>query len=234
MINNIKILRTSESNNWFKRNYSQKINLKKKINFESAAIKIVNFFARTHNLNFKSILEIGCSTGIKLNQYKRIFNSKINYGIDLSNEAIKFGRKKYKKLKLKRLSSLEINKINNKFDLIICGFYLYLLDRDEIFNQFNLIYKKLNPNGYLIIEDFDPIFKHTNKSLHNSDLKSFKMSYQNFLEESGVFKLVFKHRLPLNKLRNEVINDKFKFKSTDASVAIYKKIDFIASYPENL
>ena len=87
---------------------------------------------------------------------------------------------------------------------------------------------------YLIIEDFDPIFKHTNKSIHNSNLKSFKMSYQNFLEESGIFKLVYKHRLPLNKLRLEMANDKYKFKSTDASVSIYQKMDFISSYPENL
>jgi cyclopropane fatty-acyl-phospholipid synthase-like methyltransferase len=231
---NNKILIKSQANNWYKRNYPQKKKFKKEINLEEPSIKIIKFFAETHNLNFKSILEIGCSAGVKLNQYKSIFNSKVNYGIDLSAEAIKFGKKKYKKLKLQKLHSLKINKIKNKFDLIICGFFLYLLDRNEIFNQFNLISKKLNPNGYLIIEDFDPIFKHTNKSIHNSNLKSFKMSYQNFLEESGIFKLVYKHRLPLNKLRLETANDKYKFKSTDASVSIYQKMDFISSYPENL
>ena len=106
-------------------------------------------------------------------------------------------------------------------------FFLYILDREEIFNQFNLIYKQLNNNGYLIIEDFDPLFKHTNYSIHNKRLKSFKMSYDNFLEESGLFKLVYKIR----KIKD--FSDKRKFKSSDVSLTMFKKIDFKKSYPEN-
>jgi hypothetical protein len=126
---------------------------------------------------------------------------------------------------------LEINKIKQKFDLIICGFFLYLLDRKEIFNQFNLIYKKLKPDGYLIIEDYDPLFKHTNTSIHNKNLKSYKMSYDNFLEESGLFKVVYKMRNNYNLLK---VNDKKLFKSGDVSFTLHKKIDFTDSYPHNV
>ena len=55
------------------------------------------------------------------------------------------------------------------------------------------------------------------------------MSYDNFLEESGLFKVIYKisHNL-------ESINDKKKFKSNDTSITLYKKINFINSYPENI
>ena len=176
----------------------------------------------------KSILEIGCANGSKLNQYQQELKTKINYGVDLSSKAINSGKKKFKKLKLLQLSSLEIDKIKPNFDLIICGFFLYLLDREKIFNQFNLIYKKLNFNGFLIIEDFDPLFKHTNLLKYNKKVKIFKISYDNFLQESGLFKLVYKIKTQASSL------DKKKFKSKDLSLTLFKKIDFQKTYPEDL
>ena len=114
------------------------------------------------------------------------------YGIDTSREAIKEGKKLFKDINFKNGVFEDKSFKESKFDLIICGFFLYLLDREELFSQFDLIYKKLNPNGFLIIKDFDPLFKHTNTSKHNKNLKSFKMSYDNFLQESGLFKLIYK------------------------------------------
>jgi ubiquinone/menaquinone biosynthesis C-methylase UbiE len=228
MYKNLKIIKKSEANNFFNRNLYFYKNVADKNNTEDYRIKDL---IKINNLKSKSILEIGCATGIRLNQYQEILKSKINYGIDLSSKAINLGKKKYKKLKLLKLSSFEIYKIKHDFDLIVCGFFLYLLDREEIFNQFNLIYKKLKPNGYLIINDFDPLFKHTNTSIHNKKLKSFKMSYDNFLEESGLFKTVYKIR---NNFSQTNANDKKIFKSNDTSITMYKKINFINSYPENL
>ena len=140
-------------------------------------------------------------------------------------------KKKYKKLKLFKLSSLEIEKIKINFDLIICGSFLYLLDRHLIFKQFDLISKKLNKNGYLIIQDFDPLFKHTNNNMHNKNFKTFKMSYDNFLEESGLFKMIYKKR---NNSKLIKTNDKKKFKSDDWCLTLFKKIDFEESYPTNV
>ena len=228
MNKNIKIVKKSEANNYFDRNLYF---YKSDVGGEDILDDRISDLIKVNNLNSKSVLEIGCATGIKLNQYQQILNSKINYGIDLSSKAIKLGRKKYKNLKLLKLSSLEINKIKQEFDLIICGFFLYLLDREEIFNQFNLIYKKLSPNGYLIINDFDPLFKHTNTSIHNKNLKSYKTSYDNFLEESGLFKVVYKIRNNHNLLK---VNNKKIFKSDDVSLTLYRKINFTASYPQNI
>ena len=222
---NLKIVKTKEADNFFERN------LKFYNNPREGDFKIVDLL-KTTQIKPKSILEIGCANGAQLNQYQEILNTKVNYGIDLSSKAINAGKKKFKKLRLLKLSSLEIDKIKTNFDLIICGFFLYLLDREEIFNQFNLIYKKLNQKGYLIIQDYNPLFKHTNTSRHNKKLKSFKMNYDNFLVESGLFKMIYKvekaHPFPLPK------NIKIKYKSTEEAISVYKKIDFTDYYPKNL
>ena len=178
---------------------------------------------KVNKIKPNSILEIGCANGIKLNEYQINLNSRINYGIDLSSKAIKSGKKRFKKLKLIKMSSLEIEKIKIKFDLIICGFFLYLLDREEIF--------QLNKNGYLIIQDCDPLFKHTNSSVHNKNLKTFKMSYDSFLEESGLFKVIYKIRNNTNLM---TAHDTKNFKSEDTAITLFKKIDFIKAYPENV
>ena len=220
---NLNILKSKEANNFFSRNKGYY----KKFRNDS---KLINLIQQT-KIKAKNILEIGCADGNKIFQYKKILRSKNVYVVDLSAKAINFGKKKYKNIKLLELSSLEIDKIKINFDLIVCGFFLYTLDREEIFNQFNLIYKKLNKNGFLIIEDFDPLFKHTNQSIHNENLQSFKMSYDKFLEETGLFKVIYKikYSYPILKKR-----DNKKFKSNDVSLTLFKKIDFKKNYPENI
>ena len=153
-------------------------------------------------------------------------NTKKSYGDDLSRKAIINGKKKFINLKLLNISSIEINKIKIDFDLIICGFFLYQLDRELIFKQFDLIHKKLSNDGLLIIDDFDPLFKHTNKNHNNRNVKSFKMSYDNFLVESGLFEIVYKYKY-------NIVSEK-KFKSENASLTLFRKIDFEKKYPENL
>ena len=220
---NLNIIKKKEGDNWFKRNF-------KLYNQDIREITISNLI-KSNSTKAKSILEIGCANGMRLNQYQNELKSKINYGIDLSKKSISHGKKKYKKLKLFKLSSLEIEKIKINFDLIICGSFLYLLDRHLIFKQFDLISKKLNKNGYLIIQDFDPLFKHTNNNMHNKNFKTFKMSYDNFLEESGLFKMIYKKR---NNSKLIKTNDKKKFKSDDWCLTLFKKIDFEESYPTNV
>ncbi|OUU53338.1 MAG: hypothetical protein CBC25_00600 [Pelagibacteraceae bacterium TMED65] len=223
LISNIKIVKKKEADKYFVRNLDF-------FNSSKSDYRIIDLI-KINKIKPNSILEIGCANGIKLNEYRINLNSKVNYGIDLSSKAISSGRKRFKKLKLIKLSSLEIEKIKLKFDLIICGFFLYLLDRDEIFKQFDLIHKKLNNNGHLIIQDCDPLFKHTNSSVHNKDLKTFKMSYDNFLEESGLFKIIYKIRNNTNLM---TAHDTKDFKSEDTAITLFKKIDFIKSYPENV
>ena len=189
--------------------------------------KIISLIKDNH-LKANSILEIGCANGNKLHQYAKLCKSKKIYGVDLSNKAIKDGKKKYKNLKLFNMSSIEIDKIKLNFDFIICGFFLYHLDRELIFRQFDLIHRKLFKNGFLLIWDFDPLFKHSNKDFNTKKLTSFKMSYDNFLTESGLFEMVYKIKYKTKT------NDKKIFKSENVSLTLFKKIEFKNKYPENI
>ena len=214
---NLNLLKSKEANEYFKRNCETQDSI--------LYYNIINLL-KISKIKHKNILEIGCANGSKLNIYQKQLKPSVSYGIDLSDKAINHGIKKYKKLKLLHLSSLNINKIKIKFDLIICGYFLDQLDRNEIFKQFDLIYKKLNKNGYLIIYDFDPLFRHTNNNIHHNNLLTFKMKYENFLEESGLFKIVYKNQLRIKSNK--------KYKSNDVSIVLFKKIDFKESYPENI
>ena len=209
-----------EGDKWFLRNknflYFNKIDNSIKKLFINEKIKI------------NSILEIGCSNGSKLNQYAKLLKSKINYGVDISKLAIEDGKKKYKKINFLNISSLEIDQINKKFDLIICGFFLTYLDRDILFKQFDLIFNKLKKNGFLLILDFDPLFKHYNKLHHQKNLECHKVSYDNFLTESGLFEMMYKKKYSTKS------SSKVKYKSNTISVTLFRVIDFKKFYPSNL
>jgi len=219
----LSLVKNNNHNKWFSRNKKHILN-----KMSDKYDEKIDDLIKTNNLKAKNILEIGCSNGYKLIKYKELLKSKNCYGIDVSKKAILDGKKRYKGLKLLNYSSLEINKIKLKFDLVICGFFLYQLDRDYIFQQFDLIYKKLNENGLLLIRDFDPLFKHTNMDFNNKKLNTYKMSYDNFLIESGLFEMIYKIKY------KTLTSDKKKFKSDKISYSLFRKINFKKSYPENI
>ena len=217
---NINLIKNKEADDFFLRNI-------KHYNENLFDEKIINLI-KTNNLKAEKVLEIGCANGKYLNQYSKLLKSKKSYGVDLSKKAIEDGKRKYKNLNLLKISSLEIDKIKLNFDFIICGFFLYQLDRELIFNQFDLIYKKLNKNGLLLIVDFDPLFKHSNINFNKKNLMSYKMSYDNFLVESGLFEILYKLKY------KTLTRDKRKFKSDKISLTLFKKINFQKSYPEGV
>ena len=190
---NLSLLKRKEADKFFERNKS----LFQNNTFDSLDKKILDLI-KINSIKADHILEIGCANGKNLNQYSKLCNSKKSYGIDLSKKAINDGKRRFKNLKLSNLSSIEIDKIKESFDFIICGFFLYHLDREHIFKQFDLIHNKLSKNGLLLIWDFDPLFKHSNKDSNTKKLITFKMSYDNFLIESGLFEILykFKYKMP--------------------------------------
>ena len=74
---------------------------------------------------------------------------------------------------------MKISKLNKKFDLVICGFFLYYIKRENIFEQFDQIIKNLKKNAHLLIHDFNPLFPHYNKHQKNK-YDIFKVNYTNF------------------------------------------------------
>ena len=164
-IKNLKNFIKNDSENYFKRNFKEDLT-KGYLNTD------ILYAVKRLNLKYSNFLEIGCSGGNGLKKFKSsIFDwnkKKIQYyGIDVSAKAIQYAKKKFSDIKFYKLSSLEIGKLNIKFDMINLGWMMYLLDREEIFNQFNILYKNLNSNGYLSIIDFQPSFPHVNINEHS-------------------------------------------------------------------
>ena len=148
MIKNQKnIFLKYEGNRFFERN---KKKLKLKDYSKDKITQIINSLKVKKNM---TILEIGCCAGDRLNYLKKIFPHSKLYGIDPSEKAIKSNNNN--KIILKRGTADNLNFPNDKFDIIIVGFCLYLCDDDDLFKIANEIFKKCKNKGYIIIEDSD-------------------------------------------------------------------------------
>ena len=178
------------------------------------------------NIKPKNILEIGCANGVKLELINKFYtekNYKCNlYGAEISKYVVRQFKKK-KNINIYNYSSLEINKFKVSFDIIICGYFLYLLDRKEIFRQFDLILKKLNNEGYLIINDFSVPYPMWNKNQHIKNMITYKSNYIDFLKNSNNFK--FEHHINYKSKKN-----KKKYNYDDCGITVFKKIYFTKQY----
>ena len=113
---NFEYINDGEGNNYYKRNFKIYNSNIKKNNTNSKVIQLL----KINNLKPTSILEIGCVNGNNLSEYQRYLKINKCVGIDLSSMAINDGCKKFKKIKLFKISSLDIKNLNDNFDLIIC------------------------------------------------------------------------------------------------------------------
>jgi predicted TPR repeat methyltransferase len=181
---------------------------------------------KKNTIKFKNILEIGCQDGHREIIYKSLNKNIKYYGVDVSKKAIKIG-KSYNR-NIFNLSSLKIDKLNKKFDLIVLGFILYLMNREDIFKQMDVIYKCLSPNGHLIIQDFESNITHYNQYRNYKKIFTYKTNYSNLLKSSNLFLLIDKKIYVPRKKKEE------KFKYNNRSISLYKKIIFEKFFPKNL
>ena len=98
-----------------------------------------------------------------------------------------------------------------------------MLDRKEIFRQFDLILKKLNNEGFLIINDFSVPYPMWNKNQHIKNMITYKSNYIDFLKNSNNFK--FEHHINYKSQKN-----KKKYNYDDCGITVFKKISFTKQY----
>jgi ubiquinone/menaquinone biosynthesis C-methylase UbiE len=159
--------------------------LKAKINHP-----VINIF-KVKKMRPKKILEIGCSTGFILQTLQEITKAEC-HGIDISHNAIKEGKKLFKNVNLTH-GFFEDNKFKKKdFDLIICGFFLFLLPPEKILNMFNKIDKVLIKNGKLIIYDFYNKGFKKKKYKHNKHLNLYRWDFKKVFLSLPYYKLIYK------------------------------------------
>jgi len=104
----------------------------------------------------RSILEIGCSTGWRLETVRKEFGSR-GTGLEAGSEAVASGQRLYPELDLRQGLAPEGLRAwlgIEQFDCIVLGFFAYLLPRKEIFRLAADVDELLEDDGHLVVSDF--------------------------------------------------------------------------------
>ena len=171
------VFASGEGNEWFERNKNAPRN------------PIVNAVLTNLSCTPKTIVEIGCGYGRYLNEMKRRYHCTC-IGFDPSTEAIDYGRRKFPHLDLRFGTAGSFYGIH--MDILVFGFCLYLVDRNDLFRVVDDADWCLNENGYLIIHDFDQETPEKVPYKHADGVYSYKMDYSKLWLANPAYELVSK------------------------------------------
>lgn len=137
-----------EGDSYFKRNHKYLSNFKSK---NDVIIKLID----EYSLKFNTICELGCSAGGRLNFIYNNYKHERIIGVDPSEKAINFGKKINKNISYFKGTSDNLEFISSQsIDLLIVGFFLYVVDRELLLKSVAEIDRILKRNGKLIVIDF--------------------------------------------------------------------------------
>ncbi len=166
---------------------------------------------KKNKLKPKTVLEIGCSTGYVLEKIRLIYKSKC-FGIDVSRSAIYEGKKLFNKINLSCGFFENSNLVKKKYDLIICGFFLFLLPPNKVLNLFSKVNDCISENGYIMIYDFYNKKFIKKKYKHDKGLFVYRWDYKKLLMA-----------MPNYKIKGYIKNYSKKMKDFE-EISILKKI----------
>lgn len=103
----------------------------------------------------RSVLEIGCTTGFRLDKAQRQFGATC-CGLEASPAAVKEGRERYPLVDIRQgVAPADLSQFSGStFDVVVVGHLLYLLPRSDLFEFAAQVDSLLGENGHLIIVDF--------------------------------------------------------------------------------
>ena len=160
-----------DGDSWYNRNKDivSKVNLTDKIIAE-------NIERYVNNGASIDILEIGCSDGSRLNRLHERVDANL-FGIDISSRAIGEGKCKFKDISLTCNNFLDESYEGQKFDVVICGFFLYYILKEDLSRIVFKIDSILKDNGHLIMTDFFSKEYMEKKCTHRENLFMHKMDH---------------------------------------------------------
>jgi ubiquinone/menaquinone biosynthesis C-methylase UbiE len=145
--------------------------------------------------DIKSILEVGCGNGAKLDQLCEFFGGE-GRGIDPGALAVADGNRLFGgagRIQLSVSSADRLPFADQQFDLVHFGFCLYLVDRGDLFKAIAEADRTLKRGGFLAITDFDPPTRHKRAYHHKDGVLAYKQAYADLLTSSGCYHLICKH-----------------------------------------
>jgi ubiquinone/menaquinone biosynthesis C-methylase UbiE len=117
---------------------------------KNKANQIIKIFeVKLNNCSKKSLLDVGCSSGVITNELAKIFRQVT--GVDIDEEAINFAREKYRSANLKFESILDekLPYKDNSFDVILFNqVYEFAPKPDLLISE---IYRVLKPGGVCLV-----------------------------------------------------------------------------------
>ena len=180
--NQKKVFLEGEGDRWFDRNDGLDMNARIKQDL------ILNEIERL-KIQSKSVLEVGCAEGWRLNVISEKINSKCT-GFDPSRKAIQVGKELYTNVNLEVGTAENIDMKESSVDLVILGFCLYLCDRDELFNIAKEVDRVLCDKGLIIILDFYSESAYKNEYSHKDGVYTYKMDYTKMFTWNPVYSLI--------------------------------------------
>lgn len=182
-----QIFLDSEGDSWYERNKSTIESAK-----ASADITFILQILNGSSFEIKDLLEVGCSSAVKLNWLASSFSAS-GSGIDPSSLAIQQGKEKYPDLDLNVGLASRLPFEADKFDLVFFGFCLYLVPPEEIELALKEALRVLRPKGFIALTDFDPGIEMTVPYKHVRGLSSYKRDYMQILNKLSNVTLIAKH-----------------------------------------
>jgi SAM-dependent methyltransferase len=167
-----------EGDNWFKRNSHK----------WPERITDDPVLEATKDLNPRTVLEIGCGNGWRLEQYRK--RGSGCWGIDPSSEAIINGQRLFPGIHLRIGSATRLLPMAIRFDMVVYGFCLYLCDRDDLFDIVCAGDHAVKEGGHLVIHDFLPDHPHSTPYHHAKGVLSYKMDYSRLWLANPAYKLI--------------------------------------------
>jgi len=112
--------------------------------------RIISLINRYKKSKGKSLLDVGCGTGMHIGYLKKNFNCT---GLDLNKEILDIARKKFKNIKFIQANMLNFN-LNEQFDVITSFFSAigYVKTYENLRKTISNLSKHLKKGGVMIIE----------------------------------------------------------------------------------
>ncbi len=168
--------------------------------------------------NIKSVLDVGCATGVFLNQLKEsLVNAKNFTGIDISKEALKKCKTKYEGFNFINSSLPELKELNaERYDLVSALEVICYVSEDKL-NEAALRLKSLiNIDGYLLIS----IYMNQPPFYTPENFKVFLSKYFKIIDEEVRYhKPYYKIELPLRDAMHQIELGYGDFNSDEKNLA---------------
>jgi SAM-dependent methyltransferase len=112
--------------------------------------KVRKFIQKYKRSNGKSLLDIGCGTGVHANLFSKYYQVE---GLDIDQKMLSVARKNYPKIRFQQGDMVNF-KLKSKFDIIVCLFSAigYIKTKSRLQRTIKNMVQHLLPGGVLLVE----------------------------------------------------------------------------------